>query len=190
MYFTTWLPVVAAQGARPQRLLWASTSAKNPVYSDIKYVEPLIGPDTVTTLPHATLEAYREQGCPASRLSAWCEEADRTVDALAALGIDPEATARRLEEDGIRVFGAAYVQSGSPRIAAGFAAGMFVAAALLASLLVFASSHPLALALIEARLAETPTATQALEPAAAEFWMNAARAGTFTPGAAMWAPTR
>ena len=57
------------QGARPQRLLWASTSTKNPAYPDVKYVEPLIGPDTVNTLPLETLEAYRDHGNPASRLT-------------------------------------------------------------------------------------------------------------------------
>ena len=67
---------LAAQGARPQRLLWASTSTKNPAYPDVKYVEPLIGADTVNTLPPETLEAYRDHGDPAARLT---EEVDRAA---------------------------------------------------------------------------------------------------------------
>ncbi len=59
---------LARLGASPQRVLWASTSTKNPDYSDIKYVEPLIGPETINTLPSETLDAYREHGNPADRL--------------------------------------------------------------------------------------------------------------------------
>ncbi len=68
IYGTDRFKNLAARGARTQRLLWASTSTKNPDYPDVKYVEPLIGPDTVNTLPPETLEAYRDHGNPASRL--------------------------------------------------------------------------------------------------------------------------
>ena len=66
---------LAAKGARAQRLLWASTSTKNPAYTDLKYVEPLIGPDTVNTLPLETLEAYRDHGNPAARLAEGLDKA-------------------------------------------------------------------------------------------------------------------
>ena len=68
---------LAARGARTQRLLWASTSTKNPDYPDVKYVEPLIGPDTVNTLPPETLEAYRDHGNPASRLGEGVDRGHR-----------------------------------------------------------------------------------------------------------------
>jgi transaldolase len=95
---------LAARGARPQRLLWASTGTKNPRYSDIKYVEPLIGPQTVNTLPLATLEAYHERGRPAQRLTGTGEEGRRTLDALARLGIDLDRVTAGLLDQGIRKF--------------------------------------------------------------------------------------
>ena len=95
---------LAARGAHPQRLLWASTSTKDPAYSPVKYVEPLIGPETVNTLPPETLDAYRRQGDPASRLEHELPQADATVARLAQLGIDMEAVARQLEEEGVKKF--------------------------------------------------------------------------------------
>jgi transaldolase len=95
---------LAEAGAAPQRLLWASTSAKDPAYDALKYVEPLIGPDTVTTLPRETLQAYREHGDPKSRLSPGAEKAKRTVALLAEAGIDLEAVAEQLEAEGIDKF--------------------------------------------------------------------------------------
>lgn len=93
-----------ARGARRQRLLWASTSTKNPAYSDTKYVEPLIGPDTVTTLPPETLAAYRDNGDPACRLNDDPEQAMETISAFQSKGIDMRAIAAELEEDGLRKF--------------------------------------------------------------------------------------
>lgn len=95
---------LAARGAHPQRLLWASTSTKDPSYSPVKYVEPLIGPETVNTLPPETLEAYRRHGDPASRLEQGLTQADATVVRLAQLGIDLEVVARQLEEEGVKKF--------------------------------------------------------------------------------------
>ncbi|MHB1141866.1 MAG: transaldolase [Sulfuricaulis sp.] len=95
---------LAPRGAHPQRLLWASTSTKDPAYSPVKYVEPLIGPETVNTLPPETLDAYRRQGDPASRLEQDLPQADATVASLAQLGIDLEAVARQLEEEGVKKF--------------------------------------------------------------------------------------
>ncbi|MEW6332175.1 MAG: transaldolase, partial [Pseudomonadota bacterium] len=96
---------LAARGARaPQRLLWASTSAKDPAYSPVKYVEPLIGPETVNTLPPETLDAYRRQGQPAQRLNQDMEQAAAVPERLARLGIDLESVSRQLEEEGVRKF--------------------------------------------------------------------------------------
>ncbi len=99
-----------AQGARPQRLLWASTSTKNPAYSDVKYVEALIGPDTVTTLPLKTLAAYRDHGRPAERLTKGIPEAQATLAKLAELQIDLAAATQQLEEEGVKKFVQAFEQ--------------------------------------------------------------------------------
>ena len=93
-----------AKGARTQRLLWASTSTKNPAYSDVMYVEPLIGPDTVNTMTTETLDAYRDHGDPASRLEAGVAESARQLGQLKALGIDLDEVTQRLEEEGIEKF--------------------------------------------------------------------------------------
>lgn len=95
---------LAAQGARPQRLLWASTSTKNPSESDVKYVEALIGPDTVNTLTLETLNAYRDHGRPAARLEEGIAQARDVLDRLHTSGIDVEKLSDRLEEEGIRKF--------------------------------------------------------------------------------------
>lgn len=95
---------LAARGARPQRLLWASTGTKNPSYSDLKYIEPLIGPDTVNTAPLETLAAYRDHGNPESRLEQGGQEALRVPDRLAELGIDLAAVTQQLEDEGVEKF--------------------------------------------------------------------------------------
>lgn len=96
------------KGARPQRVLWASTGTKNPNDSDIKYVEPLIGPQTVNTLPRETLDAYRDHGEPAPRLEEGIEEARKTLEQLRVLGIDIDRVTRRLEDEGIEKFNKPY----------------------------------------------------------------------------------
>jgi transaldolase len=95
---------LARQGARPQRLLWASTSTKNPAYPDVKYVEPLIGPDTVNTLPPETLAAYRDHGDPASRLARGVDRAAGYLRRLADLGIDLDQATQQLEDEGVEKF--------------------------------------------------------------------------------------
>jgi len=95
---------LAAHGAQPQRLLWASTGTKNPRYSDIKYVEPLIGPHTVNTLPLATLEAYHDHGRPAQRLVGTGESGRQTLAALARLGVNLDRLTAELLEQGIQKF--------------------------------------------------------------------------------------
>ena len=95
---------LAVRGAQPQRLLWASTGTKDPTYSDVKYVEPLIGPDTVNTLPPETLNAYRKHGDPALRLEQDLAQATEIMTGLAKLGIDLESVAQQLEEEGVKKF--------------------------------------------------------------------------------------
>lgn len=95
---------LAAHGARPQWLLWASTGVKDPRYPATMYVEPLIGASTITTLPRETLDAYRREGDPKPRLADDLEAAARTLRELADLGIDLDAVTRRLEEEGVAKF--------------------------------------------------------------------------------------
>ncbi len=95
---------LAVRGARSQRLLWASTGTKNPAYSDVKYVEALIGPETIDTMPLETLEAYRDHGEPAPRLAEGSSEAAGVLARLGELDMDLGAVTRRLEEEGIAKF--------------------------------------------------------------------------------------
>jgi transaldolase len=95
---------LAAQGARVQRLLWASTGTKNPDYSDVKYVEALIGPDTVNTAPMETLDAYRDHGEPKARLEQDLEESRWVLDGLPELGIGIDHVTQQLEDEGVEKF--------------------------------------------------------------------------------------
>ncbi|MBI3971106.1 MAG: bifunctional transaldolase/phosoglucose isomerase [Chloroflexi bacterium] len=95
---------LAAQGAQTQRLLWASTSTKNPSLSDVLYVEELIGPDTVNTMPPATLDAYRDHGRPRASLEADLEAAQDTLETLERLGISLAEVTDQLLDDGVRLF--------------------------------------------------------------------------------------
>ena len=92
------------QGARVQRLLWASTSTKSPDESDVKYVEALIGPDTVNTAPLETLDAYRDHGNPKPRLEQDVEEARLVLERLPELGINIDQVTQQLEDDGVVKF--------------------------------------------------------------------------------------
>ena len=96
--------LLSLQGARPQRLLWASTGTKNRDYSQVKYVEALIGPDTINTLPQATLEAYRETGNPKLRLEQDIKEAIWVMERVAELGIEMPTVTANLEREGIEKF--------------------------------------------------------------------------------------
>lgn len=95
---------LAAAGARPQRLLWASTGTKDPAYRDVLYVEELIGADTVNTIPPATLDAFRDHGAPRAALADGLDEARATLAELARLGIDLDAATDALVADGVRLF--------------------------------------------------------------------------------------
>jgi len=99
---------LAALGAKPQRLLWASTSSKNPAFKDTKYVEALIGPDTVDTIPMDTLEAYRDHGDPESRLEIDLEGATAVLAQLRHAEIDLAQLTQQLEDEGIEKFNAPY----------------------------------------------------------------------------------
>jgi transaldolase / glucose-6-phosphate isomerase len=96
------------RGARPQRVLWASTSTKNPNYSDLKYVEDLIGPETVNTLTQETLHAYRDHGDPASRIEEGLEEAHQVLRQLAEVSIDIGQVTQQLEDEGVEKFNKPY----------------------------------------------------------------------------------
>jgi len=98
------------RGARPQYLLWASTGTKNPAYSDVQYVEPLIGPETINTLPDATLAAFRDHGRARLTLEEGVEEAQAHVLALEKLGIDLHATGETLQRQGVELFDTAYTR--------------------------------------------------------------------------------
>jgi len=100
----------AGHGARVQRLLWASTSTKNPAYSDVKYVDALIGPRTVNTLPMETLDAYRDHGDPAPRLTQDVAQARRVLEQMDELGIDIDAVTQQLKDEGVEKFAASYDQ--------------------------------------------------------------------------------
>jgi transaldolase len=93
-----------AKEARVQRLLWASTSSKNPAYSDVMYVESLIGKNTVNTIPPQTLDAYRDHGQPELTLETEPEGAHKVLSNLAELGIDLEHFAQQLEDEGVSKF--------------------------------------------------------------------------------------
>ncbi len=95
---------LAAKGARTQRVLWASTSTKNPDYPDVKYVEALIGPETINTLPQETLRAYRDHGQPAARVEDGLEKAGRVLAQLAQLDMDIDEITRQLEDEGVEKF--------------------------------------------------------------------------------------
>ncbi len=92
------------RGAKVQRLLWASTSTKNPAYSDVKYVEPLIGQDTINTMPLETINAYRDHGDPAPRLDKEVNEAQLVLQQLPAVGIDLDQATQQLEDEGVQKF--------------------------------------------------------------------------------------
>jgi len=95
---------LAARGAQVQRPLWASTSTKNPAYRDVLYVEQLIGPHTVNTMPPATFDAFRDHGVTARTVDADSAAADAVLAELASLGISLDAVTERLLADGLLSF--------------------------------------------------------------------------------------
>jgi transaldolase len=98
-----WEPLAAA-GARPQRCLWASTSTKNPAYRDVLYVEELIGPDTVNTMPLETIAAFQDHGVSRETLTAGLDDARELLVELAAVGVDYDDVVAQLEVEGVQKF--------------------------------------------------------------------------------------
>jgi transaldolase len=99
---------LAAKGATPQRVLWASTSVKNPDYPDTLYVDELIGPDTVNTMPEETIEAYQDHGQPKPRLELGLLEAQQVLDDLKRAGVDYDDLTDTLEREGVEKFADAF----------------------------------------------------------------------------------
>ena len=95
---------LAAAGARPQRCLWASTSTKNPAYRDVLYVEELIGPETVNTMPLETVRAFQDHGEVRPTLEEGLDEARDFLDRLAAAGVDYDDVTDTLEREGVEKF--------------------------------------------------------------------------------------
>src|SRR6202035_6145361 len=101
---------LAARGAQTQRVLWASTSTKNPAYRDVIYVEELIGPDTVNTMPPATIDAFRHHGRPRNSLTEDVPGAAKVMDDLARAGVSIKEVTDQLTSDGVKVFADAFAK--------------------------------------------------------------------------------
>ena len=101
---------LAARGATKQRCLWASTSTKNPEYRDVLYVEELIGPETVNTMPEETIEAFQDHGRVALTLEQGLDEARRLLDELAAAGVDYDDVVATLEREGVQKFSDSFAE--------------------------------------------------------------------------------
>jgi transaldolase len=99
---------LARRGARLQRPLWASTGTKNPAYSDVLYLESLIGPDTVTTVPPSTMDAFRDHGRVRNTLESADMKAEVVLQQLAAVGVDVHAITEQLQADGIEAFATSF----------------------------------------------------------------------------------
>jgi transaldolase len=99
---------LAGKGATPQRVLWASTSTKNPDYPDVLYIEELLGPETVNTMPEETIKAYQDHGSPESRLERDLDEARRLFDQLEQAGVDYVEVTETLEREGVEKFSDAF----------------------------------------------------------------------------------
>ncbi len=110
LFHGTDFAALAAAGVQRQTPLWASTGTKNPDYSDLLYVEPLIGKESINTLPDATLAAFRDHGRAEDSLGVGIAEAQLHLFALAGLGIDLDEIGATLQTDGVRLFAEAYVK--------------------------------------------------------------------------------
>ena len=99
---------LASKGATPQRVLWASTSTKNPDYADTMYVDELIGPDTINTMPEGTVEAFQDHGSPRPLLQDGLAQASVVFDELAKAGVDYDDVTDTLEREGVEKFEASF----------------------------------------------------------------------------------
>jgi transaldolase len=102
--------VLAAKGATKQRCLWASTSTKNPEYRDVMYVEELIGPETVNTMPLETIEAFQDHGVVAETLEQGVDEARQLLEKLASAGVDYDDVTNTLEREGVQKFSDSFAE--------------------------------------------------------------------------------
>jgi len=110
IYGTARWKALAAKGAQTQRLLWASTSTKNPKYRDVMYVEELIGPDTVDTIPPATFDAFRDHGRARPSLTESVDEAAKVMTSLEKAGVSMKEVTEKLVVDGVKLFADAFKQ--------------------------------------------------------------------------------
>jgi transaldolase len=101
---------LAAKGATKQRCLWASTSTKNPEYRDVMYVEELIGPETVNTMPLETIEAFQDHGVVADTLEQGVDEAKQLLGELARAGVDYDDVTDALEREGVQKFSDSFAE--------------------------------------------------------------------------------
>ena len=101
---------LAAVGATPQRCLWASTSTKSPDYRDVVYVEELIGPETVNTMPRETIQAFQHHGRVERTLDRNVDQARETLEAITAVGVDYDDVVETLERDGVQKFADSFDQ--------------------------------------------------------------------------------
>jgi transaldolase / glucose-6-phosphate isomerase len=108
IFSTSRWKALSAKGAQTQRVLWASTSTKNPAYRDVLYVEELIGPDTVDTIPPATLDAFRDHGKPRQSLTEDLVSAHKTMETAAKVGISMKQVTDKLTDEGVRSFSDAF----------------------------------------------------------------------------------
>ena len=99
---------LAGKGATPQRVLWASTSTKNPAYPDTTYMDELIGPDTVNTMPEETIVAFQDHGSPRATLTEGLADAQAVFDQLAKAGVDYDEVTETLEREGVEKFEASF----------------------------------------------------------------------------------
>ncbi len=110
IFFGERFEIQRKRGARVQRMVWGSTGTKNPAYSDLLYVDPLVGPDTTNTAPLATLKAFLDHGHPALSVEEGREEAAQQVASLKKLGIDLASVTDQLEKEGVQAFSQAFAQ--------------------------------------------------------------------------------
>ena len=101
---------LAGKGATPQRCLWASTSTKNPDYRDVMYVEELVGPETVNTMPEETITAFQDHGEVALRLESDIDEAKRVFERIAEAGVDYDDVVETLELEGVQKFADSFAE--------------------------------------------------------------------------------
>jgi transaldolase len=108
LFLSTNFRIIREKGANDQRLLWASTSTKNPKYSDIKYVEELIAPDTVNTMPQKTMTAFKDHGKVKAAIEQDIQDARDVFEKLVSIGINLEQATVQLEEEGVKKFSDSY----------------------------------------------------------------------------------